>query len=127
MLEQVVGKISCLDCTQPVFDFANGQSALPWRDGTSYPSNVPESDIAREESQNSNSIVLITIIIIGVILILLLLFIGLGYFRIHSQLKQVAAADIDVESPIAKAITLLKVMGLPVAVSFPWTCADTLL
>ena len=119
---QVIGNLVCKDCEEPELQFAPGVSALPWRDGTSYPSSIPKADISIQDGENGNSFVMISIITIGVILILLLMFVGLGYFRIHSHLKQVAAEDIDIESPIAKAISLLKVTGsllfLPVQCCF---------
>ena len=122
MCVQLIGNVICKDCEEPELQFAPGVSALPWRDGTSYPSSIPKADISIQDGDTGNSFVMISIITIGVILIILLMFVGLGYFRIHSHLKQVAAEDIDIESPIAKAISLLKVIGslisLPITFHF---------
>ena len=114
VLLQIVGTISCIDCKEPKLDFADGRSKwFSWRDGSSYPDNTPKSNIAGYGDETSTSeVVLIAVIVVGVILIILLLFIGFSYFRIHRHLKQVASSNIDVESPIAKAITLLKVLLL---------------
>eukprot|EP00873_Tetraselmis_striata_P043180 jgi/Tetstr1/463444/TSEL_008337.t1 len=88
-------------------EFAKGQTSLPWRDGSSYPSSVPFADI-RESESNSNKDALYGAIGAMLVMLVLLLLVCASYGALRKELNTIAVMKLDTDSPLVKAVQLLQ-------------------
>jgi len=87
-----------------------GSLAFQWPDGSWYPSSTPESDIRPDESGSlsSGAIAMVVALCAAGGLVLLLLAVTVSYLRLRRTLNSIANSQLDLETPIAKACSLLK-------------------
>lgn len=93
-----------------------GDNTIPWRDGTSYPGNIPNSHYSRpagDESSASQAMIgQIAAAGVGSLLCVMLMLVAAGYIRLNKTLNSIASSEvIDLQSPITKAVAILKVMA----------------
>jgi len=91
-------------------DFVEGQSEIPWRDGSSYPNSIPFADIRTDEAGASKDALYGSIGAMVVMLVLLLL-VCAGYSSLRKELNTIAVMKLDVDSPVVKAVQLLQVVS----------------
>jgi len=83
-----------------------------WRDGTTYPESVPRADIRPTKGLSTEMIAVAAVACIAVGLLALLLALSTGYLRLRKTLNSVSSSELDLESPLAKACTLLKEISM---------------